>query len=135
MSLIQWDSSYSVNVELIDEQHKILVTMINDLYDAMNDGKEKEFLKKLINKISVYAAMHFAREENYFDMFGYPDAERHKKNHLDFEDKVTEFEDDFAKGRQDLSMDIMKFLSDWLLAHIKGSDQKYTSFLNERGVK
>ncbi len=135
MSLIKWDPSFSVNVELIDEQHKMLVKMINELYDAMNTGKEKSILNKLINKISVYAAMHFAREENYFDMFGYPDAELHKKQHLDFEDKVTEFENDFAKGRQDLSMDIMKFLSDWLLAHIKGSDQKYSSFLNERGIR
>ncbi len=134
MSLIKWDPGYSVNVELIDEQHKVLVKMINDLYDAMNTGKEKESLKKLINKISVYAAMHFAREEHYFDMFGYPDSELHKKQHLDFEDKVMEFENDFEKGRQDLSMDIMKFLSDWLLAHIKGSDRKYSSFLNERGV-
>ncbi len=135
MALIEWDASYSVNIELIDEQHKMLVKMINDLYDAMNSQKEKEILEKLINRISVYAAMHFAREENFLDMFGYPDADSHKDVHNDFEDRVTRFEDDFAKGRQNLSMDIMKFLSDWLIDHIKGVDQKYSSFLNERGVK
>lgn len=135
MALIKWDSSFSVNVELIDKQHQMLVKMINELYDAMRSGKEKEALQKLINRLSDYAAMHFAAEEHYFDIFGYPDSEAHKKAHSDFERKVAKFENEFDQGRQSLSREIMNFLGDWLVEHIKGSDMKYSPFLNERGLK
>ena len=135
MALINWHPSFSVNVEEIDRQHQLLVNMINDLYDAMKAGKEKDVLLKLINRLSIYAAMHFAREEHYFDIFGYPEGELHKKQHSDFELEVSKFESDFNKGNQSLSMEIMNFLSNWLVEHIKGSDKKYGPFLNERGLE
>ena len=134
MALINWQPSFSVNVKEIDQQHQLLVNMINDLYDAMNSGKEKEELQKLINRLNVYAAMHFAKEEHYFDLFAYPEGELHKKEHNDFEDEVSKFESDFIKGSQSLSMEIMNFLSNWLVEHIKGSDKKFGPFLNERGL-
>jgi len=74
-------------------------------------------------------------EEHFFDIFGYPESVAHIKKHKDFEKKITAFEADFKTGKQRLSKDIIKFLSDWLVAHIKGSDKKYGPFLNERGVK
>lgn len=134
MPLIEWDSSFSVNVELIDEQHNMLVKMINDLYDAMLSGKENEELSKLINQMSVYAAMHFAREEHYFDTLGYPDAEEHKDEHLYFENQVSQFENEFNEGKQELTNEILQFLSNWLVKHIKGTDKKFGPFLNERGI-
>ena len=109
--------------------------MINDLYDAMNAGEEKAVLQKLINRLNVYAAMHFAKEEHYFDTFGYPETELHKKEHSDFEEKVLDFENDFNEGSQSLSIEIVNFLGDWLVGHIQGSDKKYASFLNQRGIE
>ena len=135
MELITWDPSFSVYVEFIDKQHQMLVHMINDLYDAMLTGKEKDATGKLIDRLYTYAAMHFSQEEHYFDLFGYPETDIHKGEHKDFERKVSAFETDFKEGRQSLSKDIMRFLSDWLIEHIKRSDKKYGPFLNERGVK
>ena len=135
MAVLNWHPSFSINIEEIDKQHQLLVNMINDLYDAMNAGKEKVVLEKLINRLNIYAAMHFAREEHYFDMFGYPDAELHKKEHSDFEKKVYKFESDFHKGSQSLSTEIVNFLGNWLVGHIKGSDKKYAPFLIERGIE
>lgn len=135
MALIEWDPIFSVNVELIDKQHQMLVQMINDLYDAMIAGKDKDLLGKMINRLNTYAAMHFAREEHFFDTFGYPETDIHVKEHKDFEMKVSTFEAHFKAGRQSLSRDIITFLSDWLVKHIKGSDKRYGPYLNERGVK
>ena len=39
MAFIQWNPSFSVNVKILDEQHQMLVKMINDLYDAMEQGQ------------------------------------------------------------------------------------------------
>lgn len=135
MELIAWDPIFSVNVELIDKQHQMLVQMINDLYDAMVTDKENDAIGSLIDRLHTYAAMHFAREEHFFDIFGYPESDVHIKEHKDFEKKIAAFEADFKAGKQKLSKDIIKFLSDWLVAHIKGSDKRYGPYLNERGVK
>jgi hemerythrin len=135
MDLIAWDASFSVKVEMIDKQHQMLVQMVNELNNAMLNGNEKETIGKLIDKLITYAAMHFAREEHYFDTLGYPETDVHKQQHDDFEKKVSSFEADFKADRQSLSQDIMQFLSNWLVEHIKGSDKKFGPFLTARGVQ
>jgi hemerythrin len=134
MALINWHPSFSVQVEELDEQHQLLVKMINDLYDAMNVGKDKQILGKLINQLVIYATMHFAREEHYFEKYEYPEIDFHKEEHDDFEDKVSEFERDFLNGSQNLSHEIMGFLGKWLVNHIMGSDKKYGPWFNDRGL-
>ncbi len=135
MSLIKWDDSYSVKVTEIDQQHQKLVSMINELHDAMRQGRGKDVLGKLINGLISYTAIHFKTEEKYFDQFGYPETDSHKKEHAAFVQKISEFKDGFEKGQQSLSIDVMNFLMDWLLKHIKGVDIQYSQFFNEKGLK
>lgn len=135
MSLIQWDDSFSVNVVEIDLQHKKLVEMINELHEAMRIGEGNAVLGKVIDGLVDYAVIHFQTEEKYFDKFGYPETDIHKKEHSDFAQKVAKFKDDFAIGKVCLSFEVMKFLSNWLKDHIKGSDKKYGPFFNGHGLK
>lgn len=134
MALLQWNDSLKVNVAEIDRQHQRLVGMINELNDAMSQGKGKETLSSTIQGLIRYTGTHFATEEKYFDQFGYPDAPAHKKGHADFVKKVTEFQGKFDAGKLGLSLEVMDFLSDWLQAHIKGEDKKYAPFLNSKGL-
>lgn len=135
MALITWDNSFSVNVAEIDGQHQKLISMINDLHEAMKQGKGKEVTEKIINSLFNYTATHFQTEERYFDRFGYPETESHKQEHAAFVQKVSNFKDEFAKGKLGLSVEIMSFLSNWLQNHIKHSDKKYSQIFNENGLK
>jgi hemerythrin len=135
MAIIQWDKSLSVNVEEIDRQHQKLIVMINDLGDAMRQGKGKEVLGRIIQGMVSYTITHFSYEEKYFDRFGYPDATTHKKAHADFVKKVSDVKTKFDSGQQGLPIEILNFLSDWLGTHIKGTDKKYGPFFNEKGLK
>jgi len=135
MAMIQWNDSFSVKVAEIDQQHKKLVAMINELHDAMKQGKGKNVLGKIINGLISYTATHFKTEEKYFDRFGYPEKDSHKKEHVAFVKKVSEFKDGFEKGKLSLTLEVMNFLSDWLKNHIMGTDKKYSQFFNEKGLK
>jgi len=135
MALIQWDNSFSVNVAEIDKQHQMLVTMINNLNDAMKQGKGKDMLASIISGLFNYAREHFATEEKYFDKFGYSAAATHKLEHKNFATKISEFKESFEKGQIALTIDVMNFLKDWLQNHIKISDKKYGPFFNEKGLK
>jgi hemerythrin len=59
---------------------------------------------------------------------------RGRVGHEDFIQKIDAFAQDFARGRVSLSLEMMGFLKDWLVEHIKGADKKYGPFLNKKGV-
>ena len=135
MSLIKWNEGFSVNVSKIDQEHKKLVEMVNELTDAMKKGKGKDVLGKILDGLIAYTASHFQTEEKYFQQVKYPDAAAHKKEHAAFVQKVSEFKKEFDAGRATVSVNILQFLSKWLQTHIKGTDQKYSKFFNENGIK
>lgn len=135
MALINWDDSFSVNVAEIDKQHKELIAMINELNDAMKEGKGREVAGKIVSKLAIYTVTHFKTEEDLFAKFGYPGSENHKKEHAAFVKKVADFKEGYEKGKLSLTSEVMNFLSDWLRHHIMGTDKKYVQFFNEKGVK
>ncbi|MFO7734874.1 MAG: bacteriohemerythrin [bacterium] len=135
MSLIKWNDNFSVNVEKIDNQHRKLISMINELNDKMRQGKGKEVLEKIISDLINYTAIHFQTEEKLFEKFRYPETAVHKKEHTDFVRKVSDFQKNFKAGKLGLSIDIMSFLSSWLKNHIKGTDKKYSEFFKEKGIE
>ena len=135
MAVLNWSDDLSVGVAEIDGQHKRLVAMINELNDAMLQGKGKDALQKVINGLITYTGTHFKAEERYFDQFGYEDSGAHKALHAQFVSKVSKFRDDYASGRLGLSIEVMSFLSDWLVSHIKGQDKKYTACFHANGMR
>ena len=135
MALIQWDSSLSIDVAVVDTQHKKLVEIINGLHEAMVQGKAKEVVGKVLNELITYTKTHFSMEEKYFAQFGYADTVAHKKEHADFIQKVADFKEKFDTGKMGVSLEIMTFLSDWLRKHIKGTDKKYVQLFHAKGLK
>ena len=135
MSLIKWNDGFSVNIARIDQEHKKLVEMVNELTDAMKQGQGKDVLGEILDGLIAYTGSHFQTEENYFQQLKYPDAVAHKKEHAAFVQKVSEFKKEFDAGRATVSVNILQFLSKWLQNHIKGTDQKYSAFLNEKGIR
>ncbi len=135
MALAHWNDSFSVNVLEIDLQHKKLISMINELDEAMRRGEGKNILGKIVDHLINYAGTHFKTEEKYFAQFEYPDANKHKQEHAAFVQKVTDFKVGFNERRLSLTIEVMNFLSDWLKRHIMESDKQYGRFFNEKGLK
>ncbi|HOV91014.1 MAG TPA: bacteriohemerythrin [Syntrophorhabdaceae bacterium] len=135
MALIEWDNSLNVNIAEIDKQHQKLVSMINELNEAMIKRQGKDIVGKIIEGLVSYAGTHFATEEKYFDMYRYPGALSHKKEHADFVKRVGEFQEGFKNGNLALTIEVMRFLKDWLTKHIMGTDKKYGPFFNEKGLR
>jgi len=135
VALLEWDDSINLNITEIDEQHRMLVSMINDIYAAKQFEKGNEELAKLLNRMSVYAAFHFAKEEDILASHDYPELDGHIKEHSNFEQKVFDFENAFAQGKVELSAKVISILGEWLIKHFKSSDQQFTQFLLAKGVK
>ena len=134
MGLFAWKEEYSVNVKEIDHQHRQLVDMVNELYDAMSQKKGKEVLGTILAKLINYTGTHFSFEEKLLEQNGYPDFEEHKAKHEKMVAKVVALQNDHNSVKIALSLEVSKFLQDWLNKHILGTDKKYSGFLNSKGV-
>ena len=69
-----------------------------------------------------YASYHFGTEEKYFAKYGYPEIADHVAEHESFAGKVTSFIEAFKAGNEMVTFDVMNFLREWLLDHIKSKD-------------
>jgi hemerythrin len=134
MGLIEWTASLKLGIEEIDNQHRVLITMINDLNDAMRKGQGKAILGKIIDGLTSYTATHFKVEEEYFKKLAYPQAASHLVEHDNFMRRVGEFRTSFGQSQLGLSVDIVNFLSDWLVNHIQGTDRKYVPHFKANGL-
>jgi len=134
MALINWSNDLHI-VGPIDVQHKKLVTLINELNDAMLHGKSREITSDVLKRLADYTVEHFGFEEKNFTKFHYAEATSHKEQHDAFVNKVTEFQASYNAGNIGLSLDIMKFLKNWLTGHIQGTDRKYIPCFRENGLR
>lgn len=134
MPLIQWDSSYSVNVSRCDDDHKKLVSLINALHEAMKAGKGASVVQKIAKELADYVTFHFQAEEALMQRVNYPGLEEQRLQHRGFTRKVDEIKADVQAGRNINTAATLGFLRDWLLTHIKQMDKKYSAHLNAHGI-
>lgn len=134
MALIEWEEKFSVGIKELDNHHQKLVSMINELHEAMRVGKGKEIMDELVAKLIDYTKFHFQAEEKYMQKYNFPGYLHHKSEHEQFTKKVSDFQQSLNSGKTIVSMDVMSFLKNWLLNHITGTDKKYGPFLNEKGL-
>ena len=135
MALMTWKNEYSVNINVIDSQHKRLVDLLNQIFDASQAGQGKTVVEKILNDLVTYTKVHFSTEEDFMKKHSYPGFPQHKVAHDKLTKQVLEFQQEYRAGRSTLSVELMQFLRDWLQGHIVGTDKLYTPFLNAKGVR
>ena len=118
-----WDYRYSVKVREWNNHHKKIMNAINEIHNAMADGKSKEVLKRTICNPASYASYRFSSEEKETKKHKYPDYEVHRSKHQAMTAKEHSLIEDYKLGKVSLSHEVSDFPSDWLNKHIVGTDQ------------
>ncbi len=129
MAFFVWTDKYSVGIQQVDEQHKRLVEMVNDLYEAMKAGRGNEVLGTVFNNLLAYTRTHFAEEEELMQQCGFPGFSAHKQLHDRLTKQVLDLGEQFRGGSNSLTVPVASFLKDWLVDHIQGTDRKYVPFM------
>ncbi len=134
MPLVTWTNRLSVGVKVLDDDHKRLLGLLNQLNNGMMAGHGRETLGKVFDELVNYTQTHFTREEQFFAATGYAAADAHKKEHDDLTMRVLDLQARYNNGALALTKEVINFLKSWLTYHIQGSDQKYGPHLNAKGV-
>lgn len=127
--MILWKDNLSVKIKEIDDQHKKFLELVNNLHAAVKEKKTREVEGKIIDSLIEYAFYHFTLEERYLDRSNYPYTEQHKKEHEEFVDKIIQLKKDHEKNKLSLTVDMINFLNNWWINHVKNSDKKYEPYL------
>ncbi len=134
MAYMEWQDSFSVNVKVIDDQHRVLMDKINILHDAMLANHGRETQRETIYGMVDYARVHFDTEETYMQRFDFPDFLSHKAEHDRFTTKALELKERAESNGFILTIEILAFLKEWLQNHILGTDARYALHFNEHGL-
>ncbi len=134
MQTIKWTDEFSVNIVSIDNQHKVLVGLLNEVTAAIEKEIDPEFTEKILSSLKDYVDYHFKTEEYYFELFDYPDKDQHISEHNIFRNKITEFNENFSNSHENNLIDIFNFLKKWIFIHIEKSDKSYSDFFIARGL-
>ncbi|MFH7245181.1 MAG: bacteriohemerythrin [Spirulina sp.] len=130
--IAQWRPEYETGYTLIDDQHRSLFHAINALHSAILMGRGEDLLPRTLKILESYTTIHFETEENFMVEFQYPGYQDHAEKHRQLRQRVEAF---LAQETQVtdrwLALRVSRFLTDWLINHIKAEDQRMIDFLRQ----
>ncbi|GHV46523.1 hypothetical protein AGMMS49546_34690 [Spirochaetia bacterium] len=129
--LVKWNDNLSVGNALIDSQHQELVRLTNELYAGTMLGgtAAKVHFMKAVQGVMAYVKEHFSAEEGLMQQVNYPEYAEHKRQHEDFVVELFNAVRKFDNEESLVAEGLVKYLMDWILEHIAGSDKKYMPYL------
>jgi len=134
MPVIEWVEALSVHVDEIDEEHRGIIEIINDLHDALLSSRTSELnaaRTRALDTMEEKVSSHFATEEAFMARIGYPDLNSHREKHHAFLGLLRQHRKNLQNGVILLNSELMKTLANWFVDHELGEDQKFSSFYSE----
>jgi hemerythrin-like metal-binding protein len=133
--MFQWEEKYSVGIQSIDNQHKEIFKHLNNLLEAMKQGKAENVTFQIIIDLEKYAVVHFQKEEFFFHRFSFSGSAEHILEHQLFIQKITTLKTDLKSGKTALSFELLNFLKEWIDHHILVADKAYSECFRQNGLK
>lgn len=130
----QWKEEYTVNISVIDEQHKKFLNIINELKVIINNGSCKERVSEIFFQLAYLIDHYFIKEEIYFSNLKYPNFDQHKIEHNSFIDRIIQFQKDLENKKPELCLEIYHYLENWFDEHILKYDKEAVEYLKNKGV-
>ena len=124
---VEWTGELSVGIEEIDEQHKVLIGLINQMHEAIQERHASDVVRDILDNLASYTKTHFVVEESLMRILNYPGYEDHKAVHEELLQHVIELKQKVDSGKTAIGFELMHFLKTWLTKHIMESDKAYSS--------
>lgn len=126
---LSWTDSHSVDVPAIDDDHRALVTIINDLYEAIQVGCPRRILGRILSRLADYAGQHFTREEQIMRHLSYPDLAEHLRQHEELIGRLSQIVFEFETDQSSVAIHMIDLLRDWFEEHVEQHDAAFGRFV------
>ena len=129
--VFQWSDDFSVNIEEVDEQHRTLVGLVNDLHVAIREHRGKTASRKVLDRLAEYTRTHFMLEESLMRLTRYPGFDVHRQQHEDLIAQVQSLQYKLDHENAAITFELLNFLRKWLIQHILESDKRFGAFFQK----
>jgi len=129
MGYIQWSKAIKVNVPKIDEQHKKIVELTNQLHDLI-DTNDTAQIKKNLKMMVEDLKIHFETENKLMVETKLPNFISHKLEHERFYNKMNGLYQNIKIGKQKLTISDLKSVKIWFFNHMDFKDRKLADHIN-----
>lgn len=134
MAFMPWTKELELGLAEIDRQHHWLVDQTNALHDELSGpAPSRDKVGQILEGLVDYTHNHFIVEEVLFQQFAYPETPAHKAEHDGFTGKAMDLLMRFEDG-EEVTMEALDFLKEWLVHHICRVDRAYVPFLKSKGA-
>jgi len=125
--IFEWDDKFATQIVNIDQEHKMLVDIINKIGNKLTDKSISLIdLDPIFKELFAYAQYHFTNEEAFSAENGVDERHRedHHKAHETFVTRVTDLYDKLTlENFKEKGKELLDFLVNWLTFHILGMDK------------
>ena len=133
MGTVEWHDGLNLGIREIDDQHKELIAIINQVLKAFKDGENEKSIDLLLKQLREYTIYHFSSEEKYMEEIDFPDFNGHRQLHLRLKERVKTLQS-ARFHKEDIGIDEIKsLLSKWLIHHILHEDYKIVQHAKNAG--
>jgi len=132
MKNLAWQDVYATGIRVIDDDHKMLFSIVNNLVSEVNAEKpvEPRQIDSLLRALTKYVDSHFSREERFLEQFGYPKLDEHRDGHDALRRQIDAISIDYYATPDKIDLEkVCEFLMKWLSQHILKSDMDYVPYL------
>ena len=132
--LFHWTDEFSINIQEGDEQHKVLVDLLNQLHTAIREHHGTATSRQILDRLAEYTRTHFLLEESLMRMTHYPGFEIHKQQHEDLIAQVRTLQHKLDHENAAITFELLHFLKNWLVQHINDSDRRFGMHFQKAGL-
>lgn len=129
MRIFEWNDTHSVHVPAVDDEHRQILRLCDDLQGALMAGAATSEVQSLVDDLVIHTAQHLSHEERQMRAAGYPLYAWHHRQHHTARLRVRALERRIRRGDRDAAIELLDFLAVWLRDHIRLADRMLGAYL------
>lgn len=134
MAKLEWKSQYETGIPIIDEQHKRLFLAIEQVQEAVAQGRPKDEIRGFVQSLMAHTQEHFRTEEAIMAHHGFPALLAHIREHELLIEKLEELNHRFEETEHSMALMVATFMGGWLRHHISEGDFTYAQYIKSGHV-
>jgi hemerythrin-like metal-binding protein len=130
-----WNSSCTVGVQAMDDQHGILMDALNELRVALLKGTDCRAIREMLTQVNELMRLHVESEERLLALHGFPGLAAHRAEHQKLLGRLAQFDIRFEQRQTAQVYELVEYLRKWFTTHTGVAGQKYGPWLQKCGVQ
>lgn len=126
---MKWNSSLSIGIEAIDNQHKQIFEHLLALENSVAKRDPWHIVRFLLSQLAEYMKFHLAVEEAMLEIVRYPQHTDHRTAHGRLMQQIADLEKQLQRAGSETNL--VLFFEEWFIRHVLSDDRLYADYVKK----